>query len=316
MSMSKRLTVAACCLLAVIVGATVGAGSTSGDVTFPSWLVADDPADETIRYFWERAERGELDAESLVDLGTLIFDRGHPDEAIGFYKQALDVDASMYEAWFRIGLIEHTRGDLDKAEQAYSRCLKKRPGHAWCNFYYGLLEEQLGHSSKALKHYEMAFRKAPRLADPGFNPEVLSSRLTLAAQIRTYDIERFEETMPMRLLQPEVVNDVRRSFEKQAPEASAEATAPQAPETFLPPASPEAEPPAATTAPAPRSAPPARRVPTRPPATPPPTGSSTGGARGETPYGVPPSAPITNTSGEAMLRPVWGVVWRVTERLV
>ncbi len=43
-----------------------------------------------------------------------------------------------------------------------------------------------------MKHYEMAFKHAPELADPKINPEVLSSRLQLGAQVRHFDSERFE----------------------------------------------------------------------------------------------------------------------------
>lgn len=317
MGNSNRTAVTAFVALAVIFGSAVGAGSTSDESDLPGWLVAGDPVDETIRVFWERADRGELDADSLVDLGTLIFDRGHPDEAIGFYRQALKVDSGMYEAWFRIGLVEHTRGDLDNAEQAYSRVLKKRPGHAWCNFYYGLLQEQLGHPSKAMKHYEQAFIEAPRLADPAFNPEVMSSRLALGAQLRTYDLDRFEEQMPMRLLRPDLVKEVLRTYEPEPVAGPPAIPEPEGQETEVTTPPPVAQPTPAATAPtsAPRPAPPARRVPTRPPATRVPAEPEPGAAGGETPYGAP-LAPIANTSDEARLVPMWTGLWRMTEGLV
>jgi tetratricopeptide (TPR) repeat protein len=318
MTPSIRIAVSAACVFAVCIGFAVGVGSAADEPDLPSWLVAGNPEDETIRYFWERADRGELDADSLVDLGTLIFDRGHPDEAIDFYKQALKIDSGMYEAWFRIGLVEHDRGDLDNAEQAYTRCLKKRPGHAWCNFYYGRLEEQLGHTAKAMEHYEAAFREAPRLADPAFNPEVLSSRLAMGAWLRYYDTYRFEQEIPMRLLRPDEVNAVRRSFEP-APGVEptpAVANEPE-PEKAAAPAAPTAQPSpeAPAPAPAPRPAPPARRVPTRPPATPDSSGGSTAAPSGESPFGTP-LTPITNTSGEALLQPAWARVYRWSEALV
>lgn len=315
MGNSKRVTAAVFCVFAVVVGTAVGVGLASDEATLPSWLVAGDPEDETIRYFWERADLGELDAEALMDLGTLIFDRGHPDEAIVFYKQAVKVDSEMYEAWFRIGLVEHTRGDLDNAEQAYSRCLKKRPGHAWCHFYYGLLEEQLGHPSKAMKHYEMAFQEAPRLADPAFNPEVLSSRLAIGATLLAYDLERFEEMIPMRLLQPGVVNEVRRSYESRLGGDQAPAAEPQTAEPAPTTAVPQAEPTTAAPAPAPRPAPPARRVPTRPPASPVPMESEPDASGSESPYGAP-MVPIADASDEAHLLPTSNTLRRVAERLV
>lgn len=314
MTPSIRNALRAWCVLAVCAGLAIGAGSAADEPDLPNWLVAGDPEDETIRYFWERAALGELDADSLVDLGTLIFDRGHPDEAIGFYQQALKVDSGMYEAWFRIGLVEHGRGDLDNAEQAYSRCLKKRPGHAWCNFYYGRLEEQLGHPAKAMERYEAAFREAPRLADPAFNPEVLSSRLAVGALLRGFDASRFEQEIPMRLLRPDAVNDVRRSFEaipvvEPTPAAQTESE-PAA--VAVPPA---VQPTPVAAAPAPSPAPPARRVPTRPPATPETTEDSTGAPAGEMPYGAPVT-PITNTSDEAHFLPGWVRLFKGSEALV
>ena len=314
MGISNRVAVGILCVFVVVACAAVRVGSATDEPTFPSWLVADDPEDETIRYFWERAERGELDATALVDLGTLIFDRGHPDEAIDFYHQALKVDSEMYEAWFRIGLVEHYRGDLDNAEQAYSRCLKKRPGHAWCNFYYGLLEEELGHTTKALEHYEMAFQKAPRLADPAFNPEVLESRLALGAWLRHYDQDRFDQNIPMRYLRPGEVNEVRKSFEEQAEPDPAPTPGPE-PEATAVIATSVVQPTPAAVSPAPPPAPPARRVPTRPPATPAPTGNATESAGGETPFGAP-LVPIANASDEAHLLPAWTQLFRVSEALI
>lgn len=314
MGTSNRVAVGMLCVFVIVVCAAVRVGSATDEPTFPNWLVADDPVDETIRYFWERADNGELDATGLVDLGTLIFDRGHPDEAIDFYKQALKVDSEMYEAWFRIGLVEHSLGDLSNAEQAYSRCLKKRPGHAWCNFYYGLLEEELGHTTKALEHYEQAFKEAPRLADPAFNPEVMSSKLALGAQLRYYDQDRFDRNIPMRYLRPDEVNEVRRSFEVQAEPEPAPTPGPE-PEPSAVIAAPVVQPTPAAVSPAPRPAPPARRVPSRPPATPAPSGTASGSASDETPYGSP-VVPIPNASDEAHLLPGWPQLFRVSEALI
>ena len=314
MGTSHRVAVGMLCVFVIVVCAAVRVGSATDEPTFPNWLVADDPADETIRYFWERADNGELDATGLVDLGTLIFDRGHPDEAIEFYKRALKVDPEMYEAWFRIGLVEHQRGDLDNAEQAYSRCLKKRPGHAWCNFYYGLLEEELGHSTKALEHYEMAFQKAPRLADPAFNPEVLQSKLALGAWLRYYDQARFDHNIPMRYLRPDEVNEVRKSFEVQ-PEPDPAPTAGFEPEPSPVSTTSAVQPTPVAVSPAPRPAPPARRVPSRPPATPAPSGTAAGAASDESPYGSP-MVPIPNTSDEAHLLPGWTVLFKASEALI
>lgn len=185
----------------------------AGDPIFVKWLVIDDPGDETIRLYWQRAEAGELSPPELVDLGTMLFYRGWPNDAVGYFKQALEMDKELSEAWFRMGLVEHHSGDLSAARKAYKKCLKLQSGHAWANFYLGLLEEQAGDSSSAMEHFEMAYRHAPELADPRINPEVLSSKLQLGAQVQFFDSERFEKTMPMPYLQPAEVRKIMRRFE-------------------------------------------------------------------------------------------------------
>jgi len=198
---------------------------------FVRWLVIDDPGDETIRDYWERAESEELDPPAMVDLGTMLFYRGYPKDAVRVFKRALDLDPDLYEAWFRIGLVEHSEGDLNSARQAYKRCLKKLTGHGWCNFYLGLLEEQLGHSSNALYHYRRAFKFAPELADPKVNPEVMASKLALGVQLQDYDRRRFKNTVPMPYLEPNQVNHVKQQYEPTptpTPQESAETTAEQA----------------------------------------------------------------------------------------
>ncbi len=184
----------------------------ANDPIFVKWLVIDDPGDETIRAYWQMAETEELGAKELVDLGTMLFYRGWSNDAVTYFHQALDIDPELSEAWFRIGLVKHQGGDLSGAESAYKKCLKKQSGHAWANFYLGLLEETMGKSAAALEHYQTAFKHAPELANPKVNPEILSSRLQLGAQIRHFDSERFERHMPMPVVAPDSMRKVRRGF--------------------------------------------------------------------------------------------------------
>jgi tetratricopeptide (TPR) repeat protein len=209
------MQIQACGRLFVVVAIVVlsAVAAAADEPMFVRWLVMDDPGDETIRDYWERAERDELDAPALVDLGTMLFYRGYPKDAVRVFKRALDLNPDLYEAWFRIGLVEHSEGDLDSARQAYERCLKKLTGHGWCNFYLGLLEEQLGHSSNALYYYRRALKFAPELADPRVNPEVMASKLMLGVQLLDQDRRGFKDALPMPYLEPAKVEGVRRQYE-------------------------------------------------------------------------------------------------------
>ncbi len=156
------------------------------DPIFVTWLVMENPGDETIREYWQRADAGELNPEELVDLGTMLFYRGWPSDAVGYFKQALDLNPELSEAWFRIGLVEHHSRNLDKARSGYKKCLKLQSGHAWANFYLGLLEEQNGESqpcsttrwrSNTLRSSRI-LRSIPRSSHPGSNSVRRSCTLT------------------------------------------------------------------------------------------------------------------------------------------
>ncbi len=218
--------------VAVVMVAWLALEAGAGDPVFVRWLVPGDPGDETIRAYWERLEAGELDPREMVDLGTMLFYRGYPKDAVRVYRQALDADHELYEAWFRIGLVEHRAGRTRQARVAYRRCLKILKGHGWCNFYLGLLEEQDGHPDRALEHYRRAFKVAPELSDPQVNPEMLSSDLAVGAMIRHFNKASFVATLPMEFLQPGEVARVRSRFEPK-PTPPAEETPSQA-ETLAP----------------------------------------------------------------------------------
>jgi hypothetical protein len=303
------------------------------DPIFVKWLVMENPGDATIREYWQRADAGELNPEELVDLGTMLFYRGWPSDAVGYFKQALDLNPELSEAWFRIGLIEHHSRNLDKARSGYKKCLKLQSGHAWANFYLGLLEEQNGEAKSAMQHYEMAFKHAPELANPQINPEILSSRLQLGAQVMHFDSQRFENTMPMPFLEPATVRKVQRGFER----ASTLVPTPEA-VIVQPTPAPVQENGTATSA---GSSTTTRRSPTRSSK----TGSSAAGVAvgntsggstapppdaSNTPYGVPEAvnhgaagssggstAPrIGDTSPDASLRPLWPRLYEIAAALI
>lgn len=190
---------------------------------FVEWLQPSSPGDETIRVYWQRAESGDASPRELVDLGTMLFLRGFPNDARGFFEKAamelaakpdrtLHQEILRAEAWFRVGLVEHSQARYEAARKAYGRCLRILKGHGRCNFYMGLLEEQTGHPKRALKYYRTAFRVAPELADPQFNPEALYSNLEVGAELKVDDRRRFSEDLPMSYLEPGRVSAVLQRF--------------------------------------------------------------------------------------------------------
>jgi len=208
------LTIIAGCWLGLAFDAVAG-DPESGEAkppVFVRWLVPGDPGDETIREYWERSQRGELSPAGLVDLGTMLFERGYPKDALEMYREALHRDKTLYEAWLRIGIVEHRAREYEDARHAYNKCLDLMSGHGWCNFYLGLLEEQTGHPTKALEHFERAYEHAPGLADPKVNPEVLQSKLQFGAAVKQEAENRFTDAAPLAFLEPQQVREVRQQY--------------------------------------------------------------------------------------------------------
>ncbi len=215
------------CLVGVALALSVVIEVRAKQPVFVSWLVADDPGDQTILHYWERYELEELSPTEMVDLGTMLFYRGYPKDAVRVLETALDQDKELYEAWFRIGLVEHQQGNLRDARIAYKRCLKILKGHGWCNFYLGLLEEQEGHGKTAMGYFRAAFRYAPKLADREVNPEIASSDLSLGAWLMMAQDNAFKSSLPMSFLHPKRVSNVKAKFsgEVQKPKGKSETKA-------------------------------------------------------------------------------------------
>lgn len=319
-----------CLLLVGSVVALASLHAAEKDPIFVRWLVAGDPGDEAIREYWERSKNGTLSAAGEVDLGTMLFLRGYPKDAIRAFQRAVDLDPELPDAWLRTGLVHQRRGEVQQARRAYRKCLNIRPGSGWCNFYAGLLEEQEGHPSKALKLYRRAYKHAPELADPVINPEVLYSNLQLGAALRQSASERFENLAPLAYLEPDEMRRVRAPWEqtsvptpvpgeKQATEShdgGSSSTAGAGTGTGAPsPAGSAARGVAAGSANRP-GRPPANQpsagqdvsgvVPRRPTSTQPSSGT---GEKGD----IPSFLHVPGASPETYLRPWWTPSWGVTD---
>ena len=193
----------------------------------------------------------------------------------------------------------------------------------------GLLEEQTGDAAAAMEHYQTAFKHAPALADPKVNPEILSSKLQLGAQVRHFGGERFEKGLPMQYMQPAEVRKMQKQFSEPSMPRPTPTAAPAAGVTVQPTPTPttaaeegseagSAARSTSTTAGAGAAGGAAVRGGSRGSG-----GSSTTEPRsGSTPYGVPTPVPpsgssggtagavggaprIGSTSPEARLRPPW-----------
>ncbi len=214
-----------------LAGAALAATSGGDRPVFVGWMDRGKSLDRAILTYWERVAAGDASPEELVDLGTMLFRRGFPKDAIRMFRRAAKAAGpgrTAAEAWFRAGLVHHKLGQLRRARRAYRKAIRRFPGHGWCNFYLGLVEERLGHVRAAVHYYERAYRFAPALADPRVNPDVLYSRLQTGVVVRHERRRALALRMPLEPLEPERVAAARegRTLPGKAAEPPARLAAP------------------------------------------------------------------------------------------
>jgi tetratricopeptide (TPR) repeat protein len=90
-------------------------------------------------------------------------------EAMEAYKNALQMDPSIYEAHINLGRLYHNAGMLKESEQHYRAAMELAPEEATPYFNLGLLLEDLKRPAEAARSYETAIDKDPAFADAHYN---------------------------------------------------------------------------------------------------------------------------------------------------
>jgi tetratricopeptide (TPR) repeat protein len=124
---------------------------------------ASDGADLEAAERWHRLAE-ELEAES-------------PDEALRAYGRALQADPAHADSLVNLGRLLHERGDAEGALGRYRAALAIRPGDATAAFNLGVALEDLARLPEALAAYEKAIEADPGDADAHFNAANLADRL-------------------------------------------------------------------------------------------------------------------------------------------
>ncbi len=237
----KRAAVA-CCILSI--------AALSNAAVFERYLSPDRPDDRAILAYYELANTGKASSRDLAELGVLLLDKGFPDDAEHYLREAVKADKHNFEAAYRLGLVLQRMGRDKDAIRYYRSVVKQRPGHAYARFMLALAEERSGRPGAAIEDYAKTYRFMPDLADPVKNPLVIDSELQTQAMLLHYKQAKLAATLKVDAIDPAAV---KHMMEAKGPSAAAPApaTPTQAqPAPALAPAPGAAKPPAAVAAPA------------------------------------------------------------------
>lgn len=108
-------------------------------------------------------------AMQLVLKGNTSFAARRFDEAITYYKSALDLDPASIDAHYDLGVTYGEKGMLDESIAAYTRVIALDPRHAQAHNNLGTAYEQKGMAQEAHAEYEKAVTADPNLAPALYN---------------------------------------------------------------------------------------------------------------------------------------------------
>jgi tetratricopeptide (TPR) repeat protein len=98
---------------------------------------------------------------------------GAVEEAIGFYKKAIELDPQAAGALVNLGTIYFNSQKWKDAEKYYQRAIEADPKYALAHFNLGNLYDEVGSREKALECYQAAVALAPAYADAHYNLALL-----------------------------------------------------------------------------------------------------------------------------------------------
>lgn len=123
-------------------------------------------------------------ADALQLLGAIEHQRGHHENAVIFFRQAIASDASA-PVFGNLGLALHAMGKFDEAVESYSQALVLEPGFAQAHNNLGNALQALGKNEAAFESYQRALLLQPDYVDAHYNQGYLhqqQGRLKEAAE--------------------------------------------------------------------------------------------------------------------------------------
>lgn len=105
------------------------------------------------------------DADVCLNLGNVLYALGRPDAAAERFRQSVELDPTLAEAWNNLGNCLGDLGHADEAVRAFRRAVATEPDYALAWENLGSLLDDAGESDGAAQAYRQALAIEPDNAD-------------------------------------------------------------------------------------------------------------------------------------------------------
>jgi len=117
---------------------------------------------DELRLWANALERSPGSPRAEYNVGTLLGERGHLDEAERHLRKALELDPTYFEALINLGSLEARRGHLEAAEALFRRASRERPDSWAVLLNLGDLARDRGRPGEARELWTKALAVAPQ----------------------------------------------------------------------------------------------------------------------------------------------------------
>ena len=166
--------------------------------------------DEAIRQFQEaiRLEPDHTDAHN--NLGYAFYVKGQMDEAIRQYHEALRLNPDDADAHSNLGIALGNKGQTDEAIRQFQEAIRLKPGHVQAHYNLGIALASKGQMDEAIRQLQEAIRLKPDNAEAHYN---LGTALDKKGQIDEA-IRQFQEALRLKPDYAEAHNNLGNALDK------------------------------------------------------------------------------------------------------
>ena len=116
-----------------------------------------------------------IDAAEWFERG-LALERSDPPGSMRAYREAIETDPSMLDAWVNLGLLQHETRRLNDSLRTYLEALDVVGAEPVLLFNLGVLLEDMQRRREAMQAYQGVLRVDPAFADAHYNLAILFER--------------------------------------------------------------------------------------------------------------------------------------------
>jgi len=142
--------------------------------------------DPTVQVYLDMVDRQEASPHHLAALGRFLAQNGMLDEALAYYRVAINLEHKDPLLWLNLGTLHRQRNEFSAALSAYGEALALDPNNSLAHYNIGAILDETGDYQGAVDQYKTALTLDPSLGDPAVNPQAANNERLLAVKMLLY----------------------------------------------------------------------------------------------------------------------------------